>query len=191
MLMVSLSPNRIKSEEESVCFSRIRERFFDSFESASWASGKSPKQSLIFYPFPASILVGSASFVGDVVVGLCIWVLGCCCSILSPWKTMASSVQPIVIVRFFHLLLWIFLEEATVLQGEREFEFLMEYVILALWVYGVWVWDFGVWLEEVPLWSGVDSGVQLGNGGLMRERAAEIREREGVAELREKWDERE
>ncbi len=36
------------------------------------------------------------------------------------------------------------------------------------------------------MWSGVDGGVQLGNGGLMRERAAEMREREGVAELREK-----
>ena len=32
-----------------------------------------------------------------------------------------------------------FLEEATVLQGERGFEFLMESVILTLWVYGVWV----------------------------------------------------
>jgi hypothetical protein len=30
-----------------------------------------------------------------------------------------------------------FLEEATVLQGERGFEFLMKYVILTLWVYGV------------------------------------------------------
>uniref|UniRef100_A0A2N9ETH3 Uncharacterized protein n=1 Tax=Fagus sylvatica TaxID=28930 RepID=A0A2N9ETH3_FAGSY len=29
--------------------------------------------------------------------------------------------------------------EATVLPGERGFEFLMEYVILTLWVYGVWV----------------------------------------------------
>ena len=58
--------------------------FFDSFDSASRASGKSPKQSLIFYPFPAPILVGSASFVVDVVVGLCIWVLGCCCLIFSP-----------------------------------------------------------------------------------------------------------
>ena len=37
-----------------------------------------------FYPFPAPILVRSASFVVDVVVGLCIWVLGCCCSIFSP-----------------------------------------------------------------------------------------------------------
>ena len=44
----------------------------------------------------------------------------CCCSILS------SSVVD-------------FLEEAIVLQGERGFEFLMEYVILTLWVYGVWV----------------------------------------------------
>ena len=52
--------------------------------------------------------------------------------------------------------------------------------IITLWVmvfgfgavYGVWV--FGVWLEEASLWS----GVQLGNGGLMRERAAEMRERE-------------
>jgi hypothetical protein len=33
-----------------------------------------------FYPFPAPILVRSASF----VVGLCIWVLGFCCSIFSP-----------------------------------------------------------------------------------------------------------
>jgi hypothetical protein len=41
-------------------------------------------------------------------------------------------------------------------------------------------------LEKVPLWSGVDGSVQFGNGGLMRERAAEIREREGVAKLREK-----
>jgi hypothetical protein len=32
-----------------------------------------------------------------------------------------------------------FLEEATVLQGKRGFDFLMEYVILTLWVYGVWV----------------------------------------------------
>jgi hypothetical protein len=33
-------------------------------------------------------------------------------------------------------------------------------------------------LEEASLWSGVDGGVQLGNGSLIRERAAEMRERE-------------
>jgi hypothetical protein len=37
-----------------------------------------------FYPFTAPILVKSASFVVDIVVGLCIWVLGGCCSIFSP-----------------------------------------------------------------------------------------------------------
>jgi hypothetical protein len=33
-------------------------------------------------------------------------------------------------------------------------------------------------LEKVPLWSGVDGGVQLDNDDLMRERAAKMRERE-------------
>ena len=70
------------------------------------------------------------------------------------------------------------LEEATVLQGERGFKFLMEYVILTLWVYDVWV-CFGVWLEEVSLWSGVwwwCSARQWRSDG--RERAAEMKERE-------------
>jgi hypothetical protein len=36
-------------------------------------------------------------------------------------------------------------------------------------------------LEEASLWSGVDGGVQLGNSGLMRERAAKMREREELS----------
>ena len=47
--------------------------------------------------------------------------------------------QPIVVVRFFHLLLWIFWRRPLFYKGKREFEFLMECdsYFMGLWCLGL------------------------------------------------------